>query len=255
MMLDLHVHLLGHKDRKATKENIEQFLIEAQKKQIRQIGFADHDMYWEDLNFDLIREVASDYPEIQVRIGLEVDYREGQEDKIAKMIQSYPFDYIIGSVHQLGGWFFDFPEEEATHLSREADDLYQQYFSSVEKAAQSGLFDIIGHFDLIKLFKIRPKTDVRVLAASTLKAVKDQGLVLEVNTNGRYKPVGEFYPELKLIQRIQEMEIPFTMGSDAHEASVVGRDLAEVREILTAKGVHTVQGFNLRKREEFSLLS
>jgi len=252
-MLDLHVHLLGHLDRKATKENIIHFLAEAKKNDIKQIGFADHDMYWEELNLNLIGEAALDYPELEVRVGLEVDYREGDEEKIAARIASYPFDYVIGSVHQIGGWFFDFPEEEINHLLQESDALYAQYFSCVEKAAASGLFHIIGHFDLIKLFKIRPRTDVRILAARALEAVKDYHLAVEINTNGRYKPVGEFYPEFKLIELMHKMEIPFTLGSDAHEPKVVGRDIAEACELLRSIGIRQVRGFKQGQSQVFSL--
>lgn len=252
-MLDLHVHLLGHQDRKATKENIISFLAEAQKKKIKQIGFADHDMYWDELNLDLIRETASEYPELQVRVGLEVDYREEDEKKIAARIASYPFDYVIGSVHQIGGWFFDFPEEEINHLRQESDMLYAQYFAHVEKAAASGLFHTIGHFDLIKLFKIRPQTDVRILAARALEAVKDQRLMIEINTNGRYKPVGEFYPEFKLIELMHRMEIPFTLGSDAHESKAVGRDIGEACDLLRSVGIRHVHGFKQGQIQEFCL--
>lgn len=253
-MLDLHVHLLGHRDRKATKENIRCFLEEAKRKKLVQIGFADHDDYWEDLKLNLIREVAEEYPELKVRVGLEVDFREGIEEKIQTMKDAYPFDYIIGSVHQIGDWFFDFPEEEEEHFKRESDNIYREYFSLVEKASASRLFNIIGHFDLIKLFKLRPKTDVRILAESALKAVKKNGLVLEINTNGRYKPVNEFYPEDKLIEMIKKMEIPFTLASDAHEPGVVGRDLLEVCELLRTIGIKEIIGFAKGKQERFLLL-
>ena len=67
-MLDLHVHLLGHLDREATPENIGEFLDRAQALGLKQIGFADHDTYWENLNFELIRKRAKDYPQLQVRV-------------------------------------------------------------------------------------------------------------------------------------------------------------------------------------------
>lgn len=252
-MLDLHVHLLGHKDRKASKENIRSFLDEAKRKQIRQIGFADHDLYWESLDLELIKETAAEYPELQVRVGLEVDYREEKKERIAEILDSYPFDYVIGSIHQIDGWFFDYPEEEAIHLSKDPDKLYREYFSLVEKASDSGLFQVIGHFDLIKIFNVRPRTDVRILAARALEAVKDNGLALEINTNGRYKPVKEFYPEFKLIEVIQKMEIPFTLGSDAHEAGVVGRDLREVCQLLKTIGVKEIYGFSGQRKESLPL--
>ena len=252
-MLDLHVHLLGHLDREATKSNIRAFLKQAKNKNLKQIGFADHDMYWEKLKLNLLREIALEYPELQVRVGLEVDYQEGRENQISKMLTDFPFDYVIGSVHQLGGWFFDYPEEETNHRQWEPDDLYSAYFKLVEKAAASGLFNIIGHFDLIKIFNVRPKTDVRILAARALEAVKDCRLAIEINTNGRYKPVQEYYPEQKLIELIGKMEIPFTLGSDAHEAAVVGRDIQEACQILKTLGVQEIVSFTRRNQEIIKL--
>lgn len=252
-MLDLHVHLIGHRDRKVTKENICGFLDMARQKQLLQIGFADHDHYWDDLNFELIKETAKAYPDLEVKVGLEVDYGPEQQEEIAKRISSYPFDYIIGSVHQMNGWVFDFPGEEIRHQERNSDDLYREYFSLVEKAAGSGLFDIIGHFDLIKIFKVRPQTDVRNLASSALEAVKNHGLALEINTNGRYKPVQEMYPEYKLLEVINRMQIPLTLGSDAHESKVVGRDLKEACQLLQTMGINQVTGFSQRQKKSYTI--
>lgn len=253
-MLDLHVHLLGHMDRFATRENIRNYLEQARVKKIRQIGFADHDQYWDQLDLPLIREVALEYPDLQVRVGLEVEYNVEQEQSISRMIKSFEFDYIIGSVHEIGGWGFDYPSEEEVHYQQDSDELYSRYFSLVEKAACSGFFSIIGHFDLIKIFKVRPNTDVRILAARSLEAIKDNGLVVEINTNGRYKPVKEFYPEIKLIEEMKKMEIPFTLGSDAHEAGMVGRDLWEASKLLKSLGVRDLKGFKNQQQELFYLL-
>jgi len=242
-MLDYHIHLLGHLDREATRENIRLFLEQARIKKLKHVGFADHDMYWDDLRLDLIRETAEEYPDLEIRIGLEVDYGEEKEKNIRRMVSSYRFDYIIGSVHEIKGWFFDFSDEEKKHAEWDPDELYSAYFQLVEKAAASGIFQIIGHFDLIKLFRIRPKTDVRILASHALEAIKDCGLAIEINTNGKYKPVAEFYPEYKLVELISKMEIPFTLGSDAHEPDVVGRDIPEACRVLQTCGVKQVTGF------------
>ncbi|KUO65642.1 MAG: histidinol phosphate phosphatase [Gracilibacter sp. BRH_c7a] len=252
-MIDLHVHLIGHMDRLATRENIRDYLEQARISKIRQIGFADHDLYWDQLDLPLIREVASEYPDLQVRVGLEAEYSVGQEYSLSQMIKSFEFDYIIGSVHEIGDWAFDYPSEERAHFQQDSDELYSKYFALVEKAACSGLFSIVGHFDLIKIFNARPKTDVRILAARALEAIKDNGLVVEINTNGRYKPVNEFYPEIKLLEEMKKMEIPFTLGSDAHEAKVVGRDLWEARGILKTLGVKELIGFKKQRQELFCI--
>jgi len=110
-------------------------------------------------------------------------------------------------------------------------------------AAKSRLFTTIGHFDLIKIFGVRPRKDILTLADEALSTVAEQGLVLEVNTNGRYKPVGEFYPERRLMEEIMRRGIEFTLGSDAHVAKVVGRDIDEASQLLRQIGVPTVVGF------------
>lgn len=242
-MLDLHVHLLGHEDREANRQNIRAFLEEASRKGLKEIGFADHDYYWEQMNFPLIREVAEEYPHLKVRIGLEADYRLREEERIQNLLRQFPFDFVIGSVHEIAGWAFDFPEEEPKHHQQEADKLYRDYFDLVTKAAQSGLFTTIGHFDLIKIFGVRPTTDILALADEALTAVAEKGLVLEINTNGRYKPVREFYPEKRLLEEIKRRGISVTLGSDAHSAEVVGRDIDEAILMLRQIGVSTVIGF------------
>ncbi|ODA42473.1 histidinol-phosphatase HisJ family protein [Desulfosporosinus sp. BG] len=252
-MLDLHVHLVGHNDREANRENIRAFLDQASRRGLKEIGFADHDYYWEQMNFPLIREVAKDYPHLNVRIGLEAEYRPNEEGRIKHLLEQFPFDFVIGSVHEINGWAFDIPEEEPKHWQKDPDELYSEYFEIVTRAANSGLFTTIGHFDLIKIFGVRPKTDILVLADQALMAVAKHGLVLEVNTNGRYKPVQEFYPDQRLREEILRRGIDFTLGSDAHSAEVVGRDIDEAIQLLRQIGVHSVIGFASLDKVSYSL--
>jgi histidinol-phosphatase (PHP family) len=135
-------------------------------------------------------------------------------------------------------------EEEQAHFSKDPDSLYEAYFQLVEKAARSGLFHIMGHLDLIKIFGIRPRTDVRKLAEKVLDAVQEFNLAVEINTNGRYKPVGEWYPEQKLIEEIIRRNIPISLGSDAHAPENVGRDIADVCSMLKGYGLKKVASFN-----------
>ena len=252
-MLDMHVHLLGHNDREANRENIGAFLEEASRRGLKEIGFADHDYYWDQMNFPLIRDVAKDYPGLAVRIGLEAEYRPHEEGKIKDLLDQFPFDFVIGSVHEFDGWIFDIAEEEHTHHEKDADEFYGRYFEVVTLAAKSGLFTTIGHFDLIKIFGVRPKKDILTLADEALTAVAERGLVLEINTNGRYKPVQEFYPERRLIEEILRRGIDFTFGSDAHCANIVGRDIEEASQLLRQIGVHSVVGFASMKKVSYSL--
>lgn len=252
-MLDLHVHLLGHNDREANRETIRAFLDEASRRGLKEIGFADHDYYWDQMNFPLIHEVAKDYPDLAVRIGFEAEYRPHEEGKIKNLIDQFPFDFVIGSVHEFDGWIFDIPEEEQMHREKDADEFYGRYFEVVTLAAKSGLFTTIGHIDLIKVFGVRPGKDILTLADEALTTIAEQGLVLEVNTNGRYKPVQEFYPERRLMEEIQRRGIEFTLGSDAHCAENVGRDLDEASQLLRQIGVQSVVGFAGLDKVSYSL--
>jgi len=252
-MLDLHVHLVGHNDREANRENIRAFLDEASRQGLKEIGFADHDYYWDQMNLPLIREVAKEYPNLAVRIGIEAEYRPQDEGRIKDLLEQFPFDFVIGSIHEMNGWVFDIPEEEHQHRKKDADELYREYFDVVTSAAKSGLFTTIGHFDLIKIFGVRPKTDVLELADEALTTVAKHGLVLEVNTNGKYKPVREFYPERRLLEEIQRRGIEFTLGSDAHCAGVVGRDIKEASQLLREIGVHSIVGFARLDKISYSL--
>lgn len=252
-MLDLHTHLIGHQDRTANQKNIQDYLAAAKQAGLKEFGFADHDMYFEDLDLPLIREVARAYPELNVRVGLEVDYRAEDELKIKNLLQTFDFDYVIGSVHEIKNWLFDYPEEAEKHKEMDPDQLYISYFSLVAKAARSQLFTTIGHFDLIKLFGVRPGTDVRELAEEAINAIAENGLVAELNTAGRYKPVGEFYPEEKLIREMVNHGIDFTLGSDAHEAKFVGRDLKEAIQFLNSCGVKRLISFQHKQKLTFSI--
>ncbi|CAA7602927.1 histidinol-phosphatase [Acididesulfobacillus acetoxydans] len=246
-MLDLHVHLTGHRDRPADRENVRAFLRTAAAKGLREVGFADHDLYYEDLNLPLLSEVAAEFPGLKVRVGLEVDYRPGEEEKVRGILASFPFDYAIGSVHEIRGWAFDAPGQEQRHREAEPDRLYRDYFGLVVQAARSGLFTTLGHLDLIKIYGVRPKSDILELAEETLAAAAETGCAIEINTNGRNKPVGEFYPEERLLKEIIRRHVPITLGSDAHEAAAVGRDLAEAAGMARRLGAEALVGFEQRR--------
>ena len=242
-MIDLHVHMLGHKDREATYEVVKSFLDVAVARGLQEIGFADHEYYLEDMNFPLIREAAQEYPGLKVRIGLEVEYRLGEEGRIKDLLAEFPFDYAIGSIHEMGGWIFDIPSAEGGHWERDADEMYREYFDLVARAARSGLFQTLGHLDLIKIFGVRPRLDILEVAAEALSEAAAHGCALEINTAGRYKPVKEFYPEPKLIGEIARRGINFTLGSDAHRAENVGRDFGDALAQLRAAGVTELVSF------------
>lgn len=192
---------------------------------------------------------------LDVKLGLEADYFPGTEAYVKAMLESHPWDYVIGSVHYLGDisnkWGFDNPDDMSGWEVRDVEDAYCDYFELVAASAKSGLFDIIGHPDLIKKFGHRPVLDSQRVAAaeeSMLQAVKDADVALEVSSAGLRKPVAEVYPHARIIARAAELHIPISFGSDAHAPGEVGHAMEDCLAMLVMCGVKEIASFSARKR-------
>jgi len=192
---------------------------------------------------------------IEVKRGLEADFFPGTEYYVKEMLDSYDWDYVIGSVHYLGTlsdkWGFDNPDDMSEWEVKDVEDAYCDYFDMVTLSAESGLFDIIGHPDLIKKFGHRaPLESQRVFAAEErmLQAVKDADVALEVSSAGLRKPVGEVYPHARIIARAAELDIPMSFGSDAHAPGEVGHAMDACLNMMKACGVSEVATFSGRVR-------
>jgi histidinol-phosphatase (PHP family) len=157
--------------------------------------------------------------DIHILLGYEVDYLPGHMDD---RVLNANVDYLIGSIHFIDKWGFDNPEFIGGWKSKNIDEIWQAYFEATEAMAKSGNFDIVGHLDLIKVFKFMPKTDVRTLAKNALAAIKNANMVLEINTAGLRKPIGELYPSRALLEEAYTLDIPITFSSDAHAVDQIG---------------------------------
>ena len=146
-----------------------------------EIGFSDHvPMYWlpeerrdptgamamEELEAyvsDVLR-LRERYPEIShPGWGWKADFIPGHEEELVRLLEPYPWDYVIGSVHFLDDWNFDHPDLVHRYAEWDIDVLYDRFFALERAAAESGLFDILAHIDLIKKFGHRPRRPERGL--------------------------------------------------------------------------------------------
>lgn len=190
--------------------------------------------------------------QIDVRVGLEGDYIEGWEEKIEQIITGYPWDYVIGSVHFLGEW--DVSDFRQVHNWEEKDvfAVYTQYYDAVTKAAQTGLYDFLGHLDVIKRFGYKPGPELEqetiALERRALAAVKEAGIAIELNASGLSKPCAEMFPSERILQAAIEMGIPLTVGSDAHDPQKLSEHLDQARALLYELGVRELATFEGRKR-------
>jgi len=192
-------------------------------------------------------------PEVYLGIGLEADYHPGTERFVAQLLAGYPYDYVIGSVHYIGAWGFDNPLYAEEFAWREVRAVYRDYFQLVRQAAESGLFDAIGHLDLPKKFGHVPAEGYLDLAEDALKAIAAAGLALDVNTAGWRKPVGELYPSPALLVRARELGIPAVLGSDAHAPEEVGHRFPEAVRALKEAGYTEAVVFRGRRPEAYPL--
>jgi len=190
---------------------------------------------------------------ITIKFGLEADFYPGTEQYVKDFIAQNEFDYVIGSVHYLGAWpatdLIPVPMFERVVVNAR----YEEYFDRVRQLAESGLCDIIAHFDLVKKNGTRPDNNSRGVEEAVqraLEAIRDNGLCMEINTSGLRKKVEEVYPAESILQRAAELGIPLTTGSDAHKPQDVAADFDRAYSLIQKYGSGKVCIFSKRKREQ-----
>ena len=268
MLVDLHNHtkLCNH-----ASGEIDEYIEAAIAQGITIYGFSDHAPMDFDQKYRMrladanayeasIRQAKERYKNsIEILLGYEVDFLPGLiEERILKA----DVDYLIGSVHFLPKsrghkevlihqdlWGFDNPEFIGEYKNQDIDKIWEDYFTAIEQMAKSGLFQIVGHLDLIKVFNFKPKKDVRLIAQKALDAIKKSNMVVEISSAGLRKPVGEPYPSRELLEEVYARDIPITFASDAHAPEQVGYEMAQIVTLAKEIGFDKVAVFREKERE------
>lgn len=228
-----------------------------------EIGFSDHSPMRRDdfddwrMRFDQlgqyvesVRLAQKDFPQLTVRLALEIDYLPGQEDWIRELSGLHPWDYLIGSVHYVSEtWAVDDPRKLSEWKNRDPWETWSTYFERLTRAAESGLFDIIGHADLPKKFGQRPGRDCTPLYERFLEAARTGNCAIELNTAGLRKDCREIYPARSLLERARHAGVPITFGSDAHAPHEVGLNFPEAIQLAREVGYDSYSRFAGRKRK------
>jgi histidinol-phosphatase (PHP family) len=231
---------------------------------LSEIGFTDHSPMRRD-DFDnwrmradqldeyveKVRRAQREFPSLIIRLGLEVDFLPGHEDWIRELAARHPWDYFIGSVHYVSdSWDVDNPEKLSKWKERDAFEVWSIYFERLTMAAESKLFEIIGHADLPKKFGFIPKQDCTPLFEKFLAAAKKADVAIELNSAGLRKDCKEIYPSPKLLQLAHRMGVPIAFGSDAHAPGEVGMDLTKAVELARSIG-YTERCQFVQKQRDF----
>ena len=262
-LVDYHVHTArcGH----ATGA-MERYVEHAIESGLTELGFSDHlFMYWlprdqrdpelgmadweHDFYIEDVERCRRQYAaEITIRLSTEADFIPGHEAELEAILRRYDWDYVIGSVHFVDGWGIDDSRQLSGFDAWDIDALYARYFDLVGASAETGLFDTIGHADLVKKFGHRPTRDQSEVHARLASRLATAGVCVEVNTAGLRKPAREIYPSPGLLQALRQAGVPVTFGSDAHAPHEVGADLRAATALMQQVGYETFVLYEARRR-------
>lgn len=251
MKFDLHTHheRCGH-----AEGSIRDYIEAAIEGGLNVIGISDHSPYFgreEDHAEPYIAMAKSEFSHyisevlrlkeeykdrIEILLGVESDFFPEHADLYRQIYEQYPFDYIIGSVHQTGGVsIFN------RNRWKKLDDVQkikakEEYYRLILQSARSGMFQILGHIDAMKGFYPQFSQLPTKAVEEALKVIGDVGVAIEINTSGKTKDCGGWYPSDDILERALYYGVPVTFGSDAHIPSRIGDEWELVQRKLREIG-------------------
>jgi histidinol-phosphatase (PHP family) len=211
----------------------------------------DHPFWREAARDDIDDYCAFVRQETDLRLGLEVDFVPGREDRTQNLIEHCELDYVVGSVHFLGDLAVDWDRFDIWEHAHSPEDVWRRYFETLAAAARSGMFDILAHPDLVKIWgagRPAPAGDPRRYYEPALEAIAESTIAVEVSTAGLRKPVAEIYPARAFLEGALEAGAPIALSSDAHLPEQVGFGYDQALELLAALGVGELAVFERRER-------
>jgi histidinol-phosphatase (PHP family) len=212
----------------------------------------DHELWRESAVDDIDVYAAFVREQTDLKLGIEADFVAGREREMAALLEARDWDYVVGSVHFVGEHAVDHDGYEVwDHRSQGTDALWTRYFETLGEAARSGLFDILAHPDLVKIWGPRrpaPEGDLRRFYDLAMDGIAESQIAVELSTAGLRKPVGELYPAPAFLQMCVDVGCPVALSSDAHVSGDVGRDYATALELLERVGVRELAVFERRER-------
>jgi len=269
MLTDYHVHL--RPDEPGTtaelyfsEENAARYRAAADAAGIAELGVSEHihrftqaleiwrHPSWVEEAEDDLGDYCDYLAGAGLRVGIEADWIHGAEERIAGVLDPHDFDYVLGSVHFLGEFTVDWDRWDVWDAySGDPDRVWERYFTELAAAARSGLFDVMAHPDLVKVWgaaRPGPQRDPRHYYEIAVEAFLAGDVAAEVSTAGLRKPVGELYPAPAFAEMLAEAGVPLTISSDAHVPEHVGYEYDRALELFEAIGVGEIAVYEGRRR-------
>ncbi len=202
-----------------------------------------------------VTNLKNSQSDVQVLLGLEVDWFEDETDFIQKAIKEYDYDYLIAGVHFLKKWPFD-----SLPLDWEADDVdynkhYTDYFLTLKKMAQTSWFNIAAHPDIIKIFSVKKfhdwlNDDNLDLVRDALVAMKESDMAMEISSAGLRKPCSEIYPCPKIMEIAKDLKLDISFASDAHSVTHINYAFDELEKYAASYG-YTKSCYFVKKQKMY----
>jgi histidinol-phosphatase (PHP family) len=277
VLTDYHLHLRPDDEGTDfedyfTGENIERYMAAAAEAGVEELGVSEHvyrfrqalDLWTHPLWVANGRDDLDAYCEFvrttPLKLGVECDFVPGAEERTAELLGSRDFDYVVGSVHFIGDGdaAVDHGGFDVWGGGHSPDEIWRRYFQALADCARSGLFDILAHPDLVKVWggaRPLPERDLRAFYEPAVEAIGESGIAVEISTAGLRKPVGELYPAREFAEMCIEAGAPFALSSDAHLPQQVGFEYDRAIEFLDGLGVGEICVFERRRRRLAPLAS
>jgi histidinol-phosphatase (PHP family) len=270
MLTDYHWHLREDEDDSPpesftfTNENVDRYVAAAEEAGVAELGCSEHvyqfrqalglwrHPFWEQQARDDLDAYCEFVRTTPLRLGIEVDFVPGAEDRTRNLVEERDFDYVVGSVHFLGDHAVDMEgEHDIWRADGDPDSIWRRYFELLAEAARSGLFDVLAHPDLVKKWgraRPSPARDPRFYYEPAVEAIAESGVAVEVSTAGLRKPVGEMYPAADLGRMCVEAGAVFSLSSDAHTPAEIGYAYERAVEEMRSWGIEEIAVFEHRRR-------
>jgi histidinol-phosphatase (PHP family) len=273
VLTDYHVHLRPDSDgstaeRYFTEANADRYREVAEERGIEELGVAEHvhrfvqaleiweHPWYRHWAHDDVDEYCDFVRGAGLKLGIEADFLPGREDRVQNLLEQRDWDYVVGSLHFLHDDAVDLhgaPEWEAWDIWRGADPekVWRRYFETLGEAARTGMFDILAHPDLVKVFAGRvpvPEGDLRRFYDRAMDGIADSDVAVEVSTAGLRKPAREIYPAPAFLEMCLEAGRPVALSSDAHLPEQLGFEYERAVELLRDLGVSEIAVFERRAR-------
>ena len=275
---NLHTHSI-FSDGKSTPEEV---VVEAINQGMKVLGFSDHSPVPFENSFAIKNDEVQNYistikslkekyqDQIDIYCSMEMDFIPGIVKDFKKTKEELSLDYMIGSVHLVGNdinklWFIDGSKVETydeglfNYYNGDIKKGVKTFFHQYNEMIETEEFDIVGHFDKIKMHnRDRYFTEnekwYRDLLMETLTLIKEKSLIVEVNTRGIYKKRSEdFYPSTWILPIMCEMNIPVVISSDSHKSEELTLCFKEAEDALKTAGYKETMCFRNGGFEAISL--